>query len=336
MLSKNPAAWETALKHFEEYVKRNLTDESEDFNIPMPGIPDNANAGVSMGYLALSHEQVEAIFAPIVKQILDLIEDQVNAIHSNSGQVSAVLLVGGFGQSMYLHSRVKAHFNRSNFPPSYAEITGMEGVPETSRALIANARSSDRIIEVMQPPNAWTAVTRGAIIRGLEGSITLVRMTRYHYGIACSTRFNSTKHPIDRRYWDSMEEGYWAEDCMEWYVAKGTPVSAQQAVSFPFYRSYSTSTVEGGGPLNYSVKLLATGRANPPDAYQSSFLNVCTITTDLRAIPREHYEKCYTASGKCYYKIAYQLEMILNSASLAFSIKVNGETYGFSATSYDH
>jgi len=336
MLSKNPAAWETALKHFEEYVKRNLTDESEDFNIPMPGIPDNANAGVSMGYLALSHEQVEEIFEPIVKQILDLIEDQVNAIHSSSGQVSAILLVGGFGQSMYLHSRVKSYFNRSNFPPSYTELIGMGDVPQTSRALTVHARPSNRIIEVLQPPNAWTAVTRGAIIRGLEGSITLVRMTRYHYGVTYYAPFDAATHSIDRRYWDSNEESYRARGCMEWYVTKGTPVSAQQAVSFPFYNCHSTSSVEGSGPINYSVALLATGRANPPDAYQDSFLKVCTITTDLRAIPREHYEKCYTASGKGYYKIKFQIEMILNSASLAFSIKVNGNTYGFTTTFYDH
>jgi len=333
MLSTNPAAWETALKHFEEYVKRNLTDESEDFNIPMPGMPDNANAGVSMGYLALSHEQVEEIFAPVVKQILNLIEDQVNAIHTSSGQVSAILLVGGFGQSMYLHSRVKSHFNRSNFPPSYTEIIGIS----RAVAVIARAaRPSNRIIEVMQPPNAWTAVTRGAIIRGLEGSITRVRITRYHYGITCNEPFDSANHPIDRRFWSSIQETYRTRGCMEWYVAKGTAVSAQQAVSFPFYVCYLTSIVEGDGPLKHSVKLLATGRANPPDAYQSSFLKVCTITADLRAIPREHYEKRYTATGKCYYKISYRIEMILNSASLAFSMKVNGDTYAFTTTFYDH
>jgi len=212
----------------------------------------------------------------------------------------------------------------------------MEGVPQRSRALTIHARPSNRIIEVMQPPNDWTAVTRGAIIRGLEGSITLVRMTRYHYGITCNSPFDSAKHTIDRRVWDDVQERYKAKGCMKWYVTKGTPVSAQRAVSLPFFACFSTSDVEGSGALAYSIELLATGRANPPDAYQSSFLQVCTITTDLRAIPREHYEKCYAASGKCFYKINHCIEMILNSASLAFGVKVNGETYGFTTTSYEH
>jgi len=334
--STNPAAWETALKHFEEYVKRNLSDELEDFNIPMPGVPDNDDAGVSMGYLALSHEEVSDIFKPIVKQILNLIEEQVNAIHSSGGQVSAILLVGGFGQSGYLHARVKSHFNRFGLPPPYSETLIPGNTATGNNALAVRAARSNRVIEVMQPPNAWTAVTRGAVIRGLEGSIALARMTRYHYGVTCSEIFDATKHSVERQYWDNTREIYRVADCMRWFVAKGTRLSVEQTISLPFNSSYKKAQISGRGPLIHNFTLWATGCALAPEAFHGSFLKVCTISTNLREIPRQSYQKCLTPSGKPYLQINFHIEMTANSASLGFCLKAGGKIYGGTTATYDH
>ncbi len=35
-------------------------------------------------------------------------------------------------------------------------------------------------IEVMQPVYAWTAVVRGAVLRGLEGNMVISRKARFH------------------------------------------------------------------------------------------------------------------------------------------------------------
>jgi len=228
---QNPAAWETALRHFEDYVKRNLNDRPEDFNIPLYGIPDSDTAGVAKGYLKLSHAQAKAIFEPVVKQILDLIHDQVSAIHAGSGLVSAILLVGGFGQSNYLHARVKSHFNGLNFPPAYSEISNPDTIADSINDLAINTNRPNRIVEVVQPINAWTAVARGAVMRGLQGSIALVRMTRYHYGIKASAIFDPTEHMLVDRFWDPITETFRVGNRMVWYLARGVAVSDEEAIS---------------------------------------------------------------------------------------------------------
>jgi hypothetical protein len=106
------------------------------------------------------------IFEPIFKDIMGLVKDQVRL----AGQgVSAVLLVGGFGQSNYLKSRVK--------------------------------ESVGSAISVLQPENGWTAVVRGAAMLGvgrvtptLPGISISSRIARKHYGVELVTPFDAEKH----------------------------------------------------------------------------------------------------------------------------------------------
>lgn len=47
----------------------------------------------------------------------------------------------------------------------------------------------------------WTAVVRGAVLRGLEGSFVQNRKSRYHYGTSYATVFDDAKHAAQDRYW---------------------------------------------------------------------------------------------------------------------------------------
>jgi hypothetical protein len=94
---------------------------------------------------------IRTVFEPIMKDITDLIDEQ---IHDAGRSVQAVLLVGGFGQNKYLRERVAAS-------------TGLGG-------------------RVLQPTDGWTAVVRGAAMpagpprracrcnRGWRGIITVL------------------------------------------------------------------------------------------------------------------------------------------------------------------
>lgn len=77
--------------------------------------------------------------------------------------------VGGFGQNAYLRETVRA--------------------------------SIDPAIEVMQPPNGWTAVVRGALMKGLsqlepetERVKVEARSARKHYGTEIMSKYDSSKH----------------------------------------------------------------------------------------------------------------------------------------------
>lgn len=55
----------------------------------------------------MTGEQVKEIFEPVVKEVLDLIDQQIK-ITNLRADVKAVLLVGGFGQNAYLRDRIRA------------------------------------------------------------------------------------------------------------------------------------------------------------------------------------------------------------------------------------
>lgn len=156
-------SWLMALKYFEDYVKRNFDPTTlTDFNIPFPGVPDNNQAGIEQGFLTLSFQEVADMFCPIINDIIDLVEGQIDKIRSKGRLVAGVVLVGGFGQSGCLYKALKLKY------------TGQLG-----------GRRINAQFEVLQPPNAWTAVVRGAVLRRVEGAEMVHRQPsfwmRYHF-----------------------------------------------------------------------------------------------------------------------------------------------------------
>lgn len=158
----------------------------------------------------MTSDQIKDIFEPVIKEVCDLVQGQVDNLRAKGGVVSRIILVGGFGGSDYLYRRLKAHFT-SAAPPPYSE-----------RPSHANSTSfhDHGSIEVMQPPNAWTAVVRGAVLRGLEGNMVISRKARMHYGTSYATVFDEEKHSVSERYWSPLWERWMVSDRMQWHIAK--------------------------------------------------------------------------------------------------------------------
>jgi len=67
--------------------------------------------------------------------------------------------------------------------------------------MVGGFGQSDSNIEVMQPPNGWTAVVRGALMKGLsqlepdtERVKVDARTARKHYGTEIMSKYDSSKH----------------------------------------------------------------------------------------------------------------------------------------------
>ena len=213
MREKKSKTWNMGLRYFEEFVKRNFNeDEHSEVNVPFPGLPDDEEAGLESGFLVMSAEQVKNIFEPVIAQVVELVEGQVTAIKEKGGRVSGIILVGGFGQSNYLYTKLKQHFNSAP-PPPYTERPKHE-----------NGGIGQQSVEVLQPMHAWTAVVRGAVTRGIEGSLVEKRRSRWYYGTSYATVFDEEKHPISDRYWSPLWERWMVSDRMQWHVHKVSPV----------------------------------------------------------------------------------------------------------------
>lgn len=106
------------------------------------------------------------IFEPIIKDVICLIREQVAMA---GDEVAAVILVGGFGQSKYLKSRVR------------------------------DATAAGTL--VLQPENAWVSVVKGAAIHGLGRYKPIIaqievtsRVARRSYGTCLLTKYNMMRH----------------------------------------------------------------------------------------------------------------------------------------------
>ncbi|KAH0527299.1 hypothetical protein TsFJ059_002314 [Trichoderma semiorbis] len=314
MKTKKGKTWQMGLRYFEEFVKRNFNeDEHQEINVPFPGLPDDEEAGLDSGFMVMSAEQIKDIFEPVVKEVCDLVQGQVEGLRAKGGIVSGIVLVGGFGQSDYLYRRLKSHFS-SAAPPPYSER------PTHANASVSQDGGS---IEVMQPVYAWTAVVRGAVLRGLEGNMVISRKSRMHYGTSFATVYDEEKHSVSERYWSPLWERWMVSDRMQWHIAKGEALSPLSPIAFHYTRNFRP-----GQSLIVTDDLIACDADEPPAAHTRDLINVCTLTTDLNAVPRSLFTRLTTTRGVEFDNLDFTLEMIVDSAGLGFELKVDGVRYG--------
>ncbi|KAF4585832.1 hypothetical protein GQ602_005137 [Ophiocordyceps camponoti-floridani] len=313
MKQRKGKTWQMGLRYFEEFVKRNFDEaEHHEVNVPFPGLPDDEAAGLDSGFLVMTASQIKEIFQPVVKEVCDLVQGQVDGLRAKGGIVSGIVLVGGFGQSDFLYRQLKQHFT-SAAPPPYSER------PTHAGAKAGNGSS----IEVMQPVYAWTAVVRGAVLRGLEGSMVVSRKSRMHYGTSYATIFDEEKHSVNERYWSPLWERWMVSDRMQWHIAKGESLSPLAPVAFHYTRNFRP-----GQSLVVTDDLIACEADEPPTAFTRGLLHVCTMTTDLNAVPRSLFTRLTTTKGVEFDNLDFTLEMIVDSAGLGFELKVDGVRYG--------
>jgi molecular chaperone DnaK (HSP70) len=145
--------------------------KDQTWRVPVTGLATNEALSIKKGKLILKSADVKEILEPVIAQVVKLVLEQ---IRTTSGEVKAVLLVGGFGMSMYLRERIKEEVSNK--------------------------------IEVLQPPYGWSAVVRGAVLKGIAQSDpkhTKVRLTsriaRKHLGTCCGVIFNEKIHSASRK-----------------------------------------------------------------------------------------------------------------------------------------
>lgn len=98
-------------------------------------------------------EDLNGIFAPLVTDILRLIDNQVKLVKLKRPQksITAICLVGGFGSSHYLKACVESEYPH---------------------------------IHVLQPNEAWAAIAKGAALSTLpQKAVVVSTSSTKHYGV---------------------------------------------------------------------------------------------------------------------------------------------------------
>ena len=135
---------------------------------------------------------MKSLFEVPVQQSLQLVFEQVKLINKRkAATVKIIILCGGLGSSPYMKLR---------FDEFCEEKFGGR-------------------IQVVKPLRPWSAVCRGAALRGLEESPILSRRSRHHYGFVVHVDFDEDRHDEKDALRDELL-GKRAKNQMKWAVKK--------------------------------------------------------------------------------------------------------------------
>lgn len=307
----------------------NISDdgEAEDFFVPLPGVPDNVAIGLQESFLRLSRKDVAEIFEPVVQKVLELLSGQILAVLKSRGAntVSCILLVGGFGSSEYLYKRI--------------------------HKFLRQTPSSPQKIQVIQPRNAWTAVVRGAIIRGLMStsaafptdptnptpSVVLEkgairnRLSRRWYGVAHDVKWEPGRFAESEKKWHELRCEWVVRDRLKWYIKKGQTTTSDTTISFPFYRTIPVIPIQKNTPPDPKKPVSATHQIlktelwtceldNAPNKRDATVQKLAVMTSE--PIPVERFMRGRNEKGEEFYRVDYTLDMTVLSGNVVYEMRL--------------
>ncbi|KAG5935632.1 hypothetical protein E4U59_005509 [Claviceps monticola] len=294
---KKSKAWSLAEKQFDEEVKKKFNGGLKEVyyvNFPLARLKDNENHGLASNTWAISGNVLSRIFEPLIADILAMIEHQVQ---------EGIFLVGGFGSSNYLMQRVKDHFPK---------------------------------IQVLQPSDAWAAIVKGAVLTKLPSQVAVVSTcaTR-HYGTRCESPFQMPR--------DAGQQAFVDRECnrrvtiMKWFIETGETILRDQRfeimLEFHFENIYnSVNFIRSYDLWQCEDKYAPDAPIHPAKAVKLK--RNCSVTADLRSVPKDKFTRKSDKSGKSYYALNINLVMTFKSAVMTFSMEVDGEEMGSTEVDY--
>jgi hypothetical protein len=205
---KKTKAWFRANTQFDREIKTSFRgNSSEEYfvNFPMADLDDDPQNGLDSNCWRMTGNDVKIIFAPLITDILRLINEQVNEVRLKrpAKEVTGVFLVGGFGGSQYLKSCVE---------------------------------KAQPGIQILQPSDAWSAIVKGAALSKLPRT-ALVESTKatQHYGVEAWSVYDDDLDVGEKT--QTRRDGTVRALTFTWYINIDDDLRRDQTIKFPFFRS---------------------------------------------------------------------------------------------------
>ncbi|CAG9983343.1 unnamed protein product [Clonostachys byssicola] len=251
----------------------------------------------------LRPEDFRILFDPVIEKIEQLVQDQVSEVERREGSsISTIILVGGFGSSPYLNERLEDWCKQ-------------------------------RKIRLTLPwTGGWSAIVRGAVLRGLEGSIVKEKKCRRHYGYSIGQRYYPTLHAgYDKAkrftYYSKFNRADYLSGFMNWSIGKGATIHSSTEIEGHIYFQVSECSVFHGRMILYSCSL----DDGPPTIENDRIEEVGRVgySVPLDLLDLDKIESL-VEDGKTWYNIHFTLRTRLddNSGHLIFSVHHDGKEVG--------
>lgn len=304
-------AFAIAMKTFDQEVKPNFTgDPAKSWFVTFPRakLADDPANNLEADFLHLKCDAVHQIFEPVVNAIEKLVAEQVDKVrvkrmtgnHPKGKEIKAIFLVGGFGASQFLKSRLE----RAN--------------PD---------------IQVIQPPDAWSAIVKGAILSQLpsEAVITSTVAVR-HYGVEAHSVYKESEDAGQPKFWNKYYGQYRCSK-MTWYIGMGEDLQRDKRVEFTFYRSLDMDYTPD--ELIFIDDLIQSDEIEQPKYPKAGITKTnVSLKADFSQVPRSEFKEKMSPDGVPYISIGYKLVIETKAANMEFSAEINGQKLGTVTPTY--
>ncbi|RKK72783.1 hypothetical protein BFJ69_g9876 [Fusarium oxysporum] len=278
---------------WEHGIKPQFSNQNRDWIVDLPDSCDVASSGRKLKRrktLELSSSDILSAYTPIVDKIEALIRRQTQAVKSKLGKSAKyIILVGGFGRSSYLYSKLQSAFFEST---------------------VLQSRGN----------KPWSAICRGAVVHGITNhglSATLgvtvgARVARNSYGVMFHTDFDPQKHQLSDKYWSEEHQKWRASNQMQWFLGE----------------SDITTTDCTLNALDMSLRSSTSVLSSlPPQSSGQAVEELCEVRW-TRNISLESLPTWTNPLGKVYQKLSYAIEMTCEYGIVDFTVYYKGKRVG--------
>ena len=214
-----PNDWQVIMNRFETHKRAEEDVDNEEISIPLPlnfmrscnqeiGDDDDINnrirrfyqekVSVSSDYLNITMKTLGDLHRPIVTRIAEHIKDLLSK--ESLQDVKTMFLVGGFSEAQFLRKAISTSF-------------------EDKRILI--------------PQDPELAIIHGAIEFAQDPSLLRARIMGKTYGVHTWTRFDSRKHPLQKR--EVRPYKVYCRDIFKTLVKKNERIDIEEKRSYTFF-----------------------------------------------------------------------------------------------------
>ncbi|OJJ48585.1 hypothetical protein ASPZODRAFT_14713 [Penicilliopsis zonata CBS 506.65] len=236
------------MREFEDVKRRFNGNDRDEFRVTlaMKDQKSCANYDSDHGEVIIYRYELQEMFSGVIDNVLQLIQAQKNLAEQekDGGKVTGVILCGGLAQSSYVYNKINQFCKE--FSPA---------------------------VEVIRPSNAWSAITRGSVLRILQPRVALRKNLR-SYGIAMHRQFIEGEDSEEDAFYCPMG-GKRARNVMFWHAKKNNSVKDGQTVWIDGYYIFSRTDHVVNRMQVYASELdNPPSRLNSKDVYQVGSLDM--------------------------------------------------------------
>ncbi|EHY53392.1 hypothetical protein HRR83_003599 [Exophiala dermatitidis] len=294
-------AFESAKRHFGHRDSSHIWYEIEplDMELEAPSVNyDEDEQCVKIPRLVM-----KAFFDPAVDALTGLIKDQASQLENSCGaKIDRFILVGGFGDSPYLNSRLKEWCDEK------------------------------RIRRFTCPSDCQAAIVMGAALRGLEGIRPTSIIAKRHYGWSMSMRFREGIDDEANAYLSIFDDEKRCRGRMHWAVEKGEAMDT----SFKVEKRVKHSTFDPDNGVS-TLKLYSCPLDVPPERNDHFSIRhegtIVTVLEDLQPAAARWNPRWQDQVYRFHFKVV--VEFRSKSGILGFKSCAGGREIGRTSINFE-